>query len=568
MKTSQLGKRVKAMKRLQSFRDVIQQGNVSVFIPLILLVVFGWVVVDQAQAKVSQARTQSKSCAAAGCHVLVDGGAVTVGWENITTPNAPALYGASIDVNANEFFEIDWRWLGLTTKSAGANIEVPAGWTVQNPGSTNTAVPGWHVSWDTIPLDNIGTPYTPANAGYDAYNINYGGTAYDSGAPDTATNDGSEPDGQANDMGASVRVRAGSAGSYTVYVYAVGHTTAKAHRVVPLTINVSAVGNQNPNVPTNLQQFQSDGLTPIASNGYATATTVAIEADISDNDAGDQIKLQVDIDGNGTSDCESALGVNPRTNVQVNCAVVNGNSYDWQVRTVDNAGTPANSAWQPFAGTPDFTVDTTAPSVSPPTTPSNGATGITLNSQVTINFDENVDCTNVTTGTVTSDNPTWTLNNCSGSTAIFDTGGQANDTVYAVTVTTGVTDFAGNALRSSYPFSYRTALLVNNPPSNPSGLVQYQSNGSTSITKSTYTKETTLVMGATVTDGDSPTIQLDVEIQPIASSFTNNPNCTSDPGVATTNEAKSNCTGLGDGRYKWQARARDDAGATSGWVQY
>ncbi len=138
-----------------------------------------------------------------------------------------------------------------------------------------------------------------------------------------------------------------------------------------------SAGNANPDTPTNLAQYLIGGVTPIALGGYTAEASVVFEADIADSsDVGDTVKLQIDTDSNGTFDCESTLGTNPSTNVQVSCALADG-SYDWQARTVDNIG--AVSAWVPFNGaTPDFTKDVSAP-VDGTLTATPGDTQVVLN---------------------------------------------------------------------------------------------------------------------------------------------------------------------------------------------
>ena len=91
------------------------------------------------------------------------------------------------------------------------------------------------------------------------------------------------------------------------------------------------------------------------------------------------------------------------------------------------------------------------------TVPSNGTASVVLDSNVTINFNENVDCTTVTTSTVTI-NPSvgWTRASCSGSQAVFTPNGQSGATQYTVTVSTSVQDANHIPLSSSYPFSYTT----------------------------------------------------------------------------------------------------------------
>ncbi|UCH81010.1 MAG: hypothetical protein JSW20_14945, partial [Nitrospiraceae bacterium] len=140
---------------------------------------------------------------------------------------------------------------------------------------------------------------------------------------------------------------------------------------IRITVYYTASSNSDPDDPTNPAQYKSNGSTVISTGGYTEESSVKIEADISDPDGGDTVKLQVDIDGNGSSDCESALVANPSTNVQVSCSVTDGVSYDWQVRTVDDSS--ANSNWIAFAGTPDFTVDQSAPTGLSNASPGNGA---------------------------------------------------------------------------------------------------------------------------------------------------------------------------------------------------
>ncbi|WP_236015303.1 Ig-like domain-containing protein [Geomonas anaerohicana] len=108
-------------------------------------------------------------------------------------------------------------------------------------------------------------------------------------------------------------------------------------------------------------------------------------------------------------------------------------------------------------------VDTVRPAVTS-SVPNTGATGITPDSTVTLNFSENVNCATVTTSSVTiSPVVTWARTSCSGSQAVFTPTGQTGSTTYTVTAGTGVTDSAGNAMASSYPFSYTTAAPIVRP---------------------------------------------------------------------------------------------------------
>ncbi len=105
-------------------------------------------------------------------------------------------------------------------------------------------------------------------------------------------------------------------------------------------------------------------------------------------------------------------------------------------------------------GTGIFSV-TLAPSVST-TMPTSGSTGVALNSSVTINWNENINCATVNTTNITINADGWTMLSCSGSQAVFGTSAQHNNTPYTVTVSTGVSDVSGNTMASPYQFSYTT----------------------------------------------------------------------------------------------------------------
>lgn len=104
--------------------------------------------------------------------------------------------------------------------------------------------------------------------------------------------------------------------------------------------------------------------------------------------------------------------------------------------------------------------DTTAPVVNY-TSPSNGTTNVDINVTISIVFSESMDATTINTSTISmrdysnnlvSGNVTY-----SGTTASFSADSALNySTSYTVTVTTGVQDLAGNALASTYQFSFAT----------------------------------------------------------------------------------------------------------------
>ncbi|MBI5187352.1 MAG: Ig-like domain-containing protein [Nitrospinae bacterium] len=104
--------------------------------------------------------------------------------------------------------------------------------------------------------------------------------------------------------------------------------------------------------------------------------------------------------------------------------------------------------------------DSTAPAVSS-VSPANGATGVPSGGAsgiITIIFSEAMDPTSITTSTITSSPGPGMSINYSGTTAtLTPTTGFFANTVYTITVTTGVRDSAGNPLPNSYSWNFKTA---------------------------------------------------------------------------------------------------------------
>jgi predicted CxxxxCH...CXXCH cytochrome family protein len=564
-----------SVKSIEMNYQTMNKTLILSFLSLGIIVLFISILLfpGNAGANFSQA---AQPCFTAGCHD-----------NNVGSPVIGVDGSATTSINKNSTssvvtFELEYYYTGLNGKDRnGVYIQLPAGWTISNgtnviagfDGNWNSnydqtagAAPGWAVVGGSYP-DDYRVDFTTSN-----FTSHGTGTACDDGSSAIGGSDKcSDPDndGGGGLMGIDAVIGIPSCtatGAYVITLSGVGHVgNTRSYKQGTLTVNVTntCAPNTNPNAPTNLAQYESDGTTVIPSGGYYTVdTTVVIEADISDPDGGDTVRLQADIDSDGNSDCQSVLVANPSTNVQVSCTVADGNSYDWQVRTQDNSG--ANSAWVSYAGTPDFIVDLTAPSVSS-TVPTNGATGVALDSNVTINWDENVDCTTVNTTNITSDSPGWTLSSCSGSQAIFTTSGQANNTTYNVNVTTNVTDVAGNPMAANYPFSYTTVAGGNNPPNDPSNPAQYESDGTTVIPSGGYyTVDTTVVIEADISDPDGgDTIRLQVDID-----SDGNSDCQSALVANPSTNVQVSCTVADGNSYDWQVRTQDNSGATSAWVSY
>ena len=107
----------------------------------------------------------------------------------------------------------------------------------------------------------------------------------------------------------------------------------------------------------------------------------------------------------------------------------------------------------------------------------------------------------------------------------------------------------------------------NNPPNPPTFLAQFKSDGSTGLGFGGTTDERSVVLVGDVTDPDDDAVSLEVEVKPVGTAFSNSPssNCSSSGMVASGGTAVVACSGLADGQYHWQARAKDSFGTTSAW---
>ncbi len=136
-----------------------------------------------------------------------------------------------------------------------------------------------------------------------------------------------------------------------------------------------------------------------------------------------------------------------------------------------------------------------APDTTPPTVlstiPSNGVTGIVLNTVISANFSEALDPLTITTATFTLTGPIGAVAgtvNYNGTTATFTPAANLEyNTTYTATITTGVKDLSGNVLNLEYVWRFTTqdrgkawdtaALIENNPGSAHSPDLAVNSNG-------------------------------------------------------------------------------------------
>ena len=102
-----------------------------------------------------------------------------------------------------------------------------------------------------------------------------------------------------------------------------------------------------------------------------------------------------------------------------------------------------------------------APTVSS-TSPSNGATGVAINSTITATFSEAMQASTITTDTFTVGGVAGTVTYDSGSkTATFTPSSNLSySTIYTAIITTGVKNLAGNAMAANYTWTFTTSQCV------------------------------------------------------------------------------------------------------------
>lgn len=150
--------------------------------------------------------------------------------------------------------------------------------------------------------------------------------------------------------------------------------------------------------------------------------------------------------------------------------------------------------------------------------------------------------------------------------AVFD----ANSYLYLAGKTNSSTPYSGVSLKGTQD-AYVTEWqpTANVAPSSPASLAQYQSDGTTTLTNSTWTGASGVVLKFNMSSTNmDDTLTPQVEIEPNGTAFTNTVT-NSGSNIAYSGTAVTGTVavaGLADGTYHWQARVNNSAG-NSGWVQ-
>ncbi len=355
---------------------------------------------------------------------------------------------------------------------------------------------------------------------------------------------------------------------------------------------VSTVGNTAPAGTASLGQFKLNGSTALALGATTLENGVVLKGQALDGDAGQSVKLQVEVKPVGTAfdgvpTAESGFVASGAAASATVSGLTDGN-YRWQARAADSAG--AFSAWVPFSATePHFVVSTA--SNTPPLDPtalgqfkSDGATALAAGASTnesTVVFKGGVSDPESSlvklqvevkpTGTAFSGTP-------SGESALVASGASATaalsgllDGSYhwqARSVDSNGAASAWVAFGTGSTGDFMVSALSNVPPLAPTALGQARTDGA-AISVGGTTNESLVVLKGTVTDPDAGgLLRLQVEVRALATSFTGTPTATSEP-VANGATASLSHGGWTDGvGYHWQARTIDSNGVTSGWTSF
>jgi hypothetical protein len=344
---------------------------------------------------------------------------------------------------------------------------------------------------------------------------------------------------------------------------------------------------ESPAAPTGLGQFESNGSTPISNGGTTNEGVVVLKATVSDPDPADTLRLVVEV--RPTGQVFTNTGTNASTGVLsgseasvIVSGLLDDTDYHWQAWVIDNTG--LGGASDSLPGTPDFSVAIPEPPNQPTGHDQYEPDSITVISpEDTVASDTVVFQAVVTDpdpgdqirlqvevkplGAAFDGTPTATGAPVgSGSTAAVEVPALADDTDYHWQVrgidstdsTSTWVEFQGGG------FAFRVE--VPEPPNDPTGLNQFESDGSTPIPLGGSSDGTLVIFKATASDPDpGDQLTLEIEYQPVGTPFTDSFSvsqvCSADPCVAAG-------VGLASGQYHWQARVKDQSGLESGWVSF
>ena len=356
------------------------------------------------------------------------------------------------------------------------------------------------------------------------------------------------------------------------------------------SFKVRLVHPRPPDTPTSLDQRLNDSVTSVPVGNTVNALSLLLRAVVSDPDLGDSLHLEAEVRPIGVAFSGPNVPNGPKVANGQAAWVSTGTltdeiSYHWRVRAGDNTG--RQGPWASLAGGTDFTINVPHAPDAPTALAQSKPDGTPINVGGTADTDVVVFSASVSdqdpgdqlrlqvevkpVGTAFSNSPTDSSPSVASGIAQVSVQ-NGNNTNYhwqaRVTDQTGLasawTKFGNNA-ESATDFRVQLA----NVPNAPTALLQFQSDGATSIPVGGVTAGNSVVLKGSVSDPDvGQAVQLDVEVKPTTVAFTNVPNYSSTP-VTNPAQATVSVGPLANNTpYHWQARAKDATNRTSAWVSF
>jgi parallel beta-helix repeat protein len=219
--------------------------------------------------------------------------------------------------------------------------------------------------------------------------------------------------------------------------------------------------------------------------------------------------------------------------------------------------------------------DITPPTVSS-VSPEDGDTDVPVDTVVTATFSEAMDSSTITTesftlegslisGTVEYDPAAYTATFIPDSDLDYDHE-------YTATLSTTITDLSSNPLAKSYTWSFTTGSAPNQPPNPPDALFQLQSDWTTEIPVGGEISDTTIVFKGVADDPDGDQVKLQIELRQLdeyGGQFDE-----TQGGLKESEFVKSGSDTIAfayelvESNYHWRARAVDQRGKVSEWIDF
>ncbi|HWP37994.1 MAG TPA: invasin domain 3-containing protein, partial [Gemmatimonadales bacterium] len=373
--------------------------------------------------------------------------------------------------------------------------------------------------------------------------------------------------------------------------YGVAATTVDSARTGAYTLEVNRP--RAPSAPAALTQVRRDSTSIIAVGETVADGVVLVRGRVSDPDAGDSVRLEVEVRPiatpfTGSPTDSGSFGVSGRETLVPLSGLSDNATYRWRARARDNTGRVGT--WLEFAGATGADFGVAIPEApAPPTDLSQLKADATTPIAPGGVTDER---TVVLRGRVSDPDPGDLLRleveiqlvdsvfqgvphgssvEVPGSSlATVTIAGLADDRRYHWQART--IDRSGRAsawVRFSSSAQADLEVAAPEPPAPPTALRQLAPDSSTSVPIGDTVDTRDLVLAATVTDPDpNAALRLQVEVRPVGTSFIGIATDSSGP-VGRGGTAFVRLVGLADDAdYHWQARALDETGRVSGWSAY